>query len=172
MQTVHFRNWLKWIQTKVPVTIKQCDGRDITPSTYPSNNNIAYAVTNCAPINGLNKWISNGIPGSWGCGVIFGDGNTSPTENDYFLSGNPINTLSVTPAVTTSTENDKIIVKGIFTITNTSDSEVTIREVGVFGSVYNGNSIIAILTDRTVLDTPLTIPAGGIGQVVYKVAVS
>ena len=172
MQTVHFRNWLKWIQTQVPVTIKKYNGSNITLSSYPSTSNIGLAVYNTNPYQALSKWISNGNPSSWGCGVIFGDGNTPPTENDYFLSGNAINTLTVACGVTTSEEDGKIVVTGTFTITNISDADITIREVGTFGCGYNGNSPIAILIDREVLDTPLAIPAGGIGQVVYKIAVS
>jgi len=172
MQTVHFRNWLKWIQTRVSVKIKKYNGADVTFSSFPNTDKIGLAVYNSNPYNGLSKWISNGDPSSWSYGVIFGDGDTPPTENDYFLSGQAINTLTVASGVTSNEENGGIVVRGTYTITNISDADVTIREVGMFGGGYNGTNWISFLIDREVLDAPLTIPAGGIGQVVYTIKVS
>lgn len=52
---------------------------------------------------------------------------------------------------------------------NTSSADVTIREIGYY-ACYDGNTKNSrVLLDRTLLDTPVTIPAGSIGQVVYTI---
>jgi hypothetical protein len=98
-------------------------------------------------------------------GVYFGDGDTPPTVDDYTLSGNVLTTGSATVKVTKNFDNDGITITGLYTITNTGDTDFTIREVGLFlNQGYN-----RYLMERTVLDTPVTIPAGGIGQVTYTI---
>ena len=110
---------------------------------------------------------NNSFPGN---GVSFGDGSVPPTLDDYTLSGSPITTLSITSAVIVSNNEDDASITGVYTITNTGSDEVTIREVAMFRSVpryTSGN--FTIMLDRTVLDNPVTIPAGGIGQVTYTI---
>lgn len=105
-------------------------------------------------------------------GVRLGTGDTPATVNDYKLSGNLITGYNFTAKIETqnSAESDKIT--ATYTITNTSSSEITIKEVGIVAKMAN-NSSTAIqqmgLLERTVLDTPVTIPAGGVGQVVYTI---
>ena len=103
--------------------------------------------------------------------VEFGDGDTPPTLNDYKLSGNTITgcTVSFTKTVDNQDENG-FTVTAIHTITNGNSSEITIREVGRYSHAqYASGSYGNYLIDRTVLDTPVTIPAGGIGQVEYTI---
>ena len=106
-------------------------------------------------------------------GVRLGTGDTPATVNDYKLSGTLITGYSFTAEVKTqnSAESDKIT--ATYTITNTSSSEITIKEVGIVAKMANTTSGAQIqhmgLLERTVLDTPVTIPAGGIGQVVYTI---
>ena len=106
-------------------------------------------------------------------GVRLGTGDTPATVNDYKLSGTLITGYSFTAEVKTqnSAESDKIT--ATYTITNTSSSEITIKEVGIVAKMANTTSTAQIqhmgLLERTVLDTPVTIPAGGVGQVVYTI---
>ena len=106
-------------------------------------------------------------------GVRLGTGDTPATVNDYKLSGDLITGYNFTVKIETqnSAESDKIT--ATYTITNTSSSEITIKEVGIVAKMANTTSVAQIqhmgLLDRTVLDTPVTIPAGGVGQVVYTI---
>ena len=61
-----------------------------------------------------------------------------------------------------------------YTITNNGSEAVTIAEVAIMARILtdaNGSNAAATLQlwERTVLDYPVTIPAGGIGQVTYTV---
>ena len=105
-------------------------------------------------------------------GVLFGTGNTEPTLEDYKLSGDVITGIEGTAIVSSKEDDDgSLTIECIYTITNGNSFEITISEIGVFGmgsSSYAGSSL-AVLLDRTILDEPLTIPAGGLGQVTYTI---
>ena len=102
--------------------------------------------------------------------VMFGTGDTPPTINDYNLSGNIITGLVATKATTNLINSDSLSISTLYTLTNTGAEPVTIKEVGLGQSFkYHGSSENSCLIDRTVLDTPVTIPAGGVGQVEYTI---
>ena len=97
-------------------------------------------------------------------GVIFGDGNTPVTAEDYKIAGNIITGITTSAALARSFNDGLAQIVATYTIT--ASSEVTIKEIAAFASSgYNGMYML----DRTVLDTPVTIPAGGVGQVVYTI---
>jgi hypothetical protein len=108
--------------------------------------------------------------------VVFGAGNAVPTIDDYtindFISG-----LTVTVQRTWIADDNGGSVTAVYTITNPKSEDVTISEIGLFSKTStratadtNGlNVYTPVLCDRTVLDTPVTIPAGGIGQVTYTI---
>lgn len=97
-----------------------------------------------------------------GSGIVVGAGNTPPTINDYKLEN------QITNGITSSigfSENGRVI-----TITNTSADNITIKEIGFVGSAYKSSSGYSCLIDRTLLETPLTIPAGGVGIITYNLS--
>ena len=101
--------------------------------------------------------------GNSSSGVTLGSGSTPATVDDYKLESAITKGLSV--SITRIYENP---VKLVILITNTSDAPITIAEVGwqsLFGGAY-------ALADRTVLDTPVTIPAGGIGKIEYEIKIN
>ena len=111
-------------------------------------------------------------------GFAFGSGNTPPTIDDYKLSGDYINPsdYQVTTTVTVNTETEYTTeYTATYSITNISSNDITIGEVALCGyllgrATSNGtNKHCSFIIDRTVLDTPVTIPAGGIGQVTYTI---
>ena len=109
-------------------------------------------------------------------GLCFGTGNTPATIDDTTLSGDFIAPSNYTWSYTVTHNND---VKGatefeaIYTITNTSGNDMTIGEVAlccyVSGRLSSGGSLkyCPFVIERTAFETPITIPAGGVGQVTY-----
>lgn len=105
-------------------------------------------------------------------GVILGTGTTPPTIDDYDLSGALIDGYTYTAFVSSSLIDNGVRISGLYTITNTGTTEFTIGEIGLManidGALPNNVAIqYKALLERTVLDTPVTIPAGGVGQVTY-----
>ena len=109
-----------------------------------------------------------------GDGVVFGTGNTTPTMDNFKLSGSYVYSTGSNIAYTANgpveTENG-LKYSITYTITNAYDYDLTVGEVGLIRKVYNSNNNgpLYIMVDRTALDTPITIPIGGVGQVVYTV---
>ena len=112
------------------------------------------------------------LPQSNSKGVIFGNGDTPPTQEDYKLSGDIVSGFTYSAAISKASTDSGNSITATYTITNTSASEIVIKEVGVV-SVFRSSNYSRLeyigLLDRTVLDTPVTIPAGGVGQVVYTI---
>lgn len=109
--------------------------------------------------------------------TIFGTGNALPTINDYKLSGEIIKGLSSSNVTTTQVfehvgDVNKLVTT--YTISNTTSSDIIIGEIGIMNTIrvyyQKSNSYdvyVPILLERTALDEPITIPAGGIGRVTY-----
>jgi len=95
--------------------------------------------------------------------VSCGTGTTPPTRTDYKLE----NEVAEGVASLTASEDIGIItVAGAFTFT----ADTVISEIGLkWEGVVNSSSICGkVLLDRTVLDTPITVPAGTTLTVVYR----
>lgn len=112
-----------------------------------------------------------------GVGVYFGSGTTPATPDDYKLE-NPIATgLSVVaPAGVSFTRGDGYDEYSVtFGVTASAD-QVIITEIGLKSCSYTyiasgtqANTYNYALFDRTVLDEPITIPAGQSKQVTYTI---
>jgi hypothetical protein len=108
-------------------------------------------------------------------GVVFGTGTTPPTKDDYKLSGTLLTTFSYSAGVSYEYDDTGTTIRAIYTITNTGSNDITIGEIGLMSNMYDASSQVASrkgFIERTVLDTPVTIPAGGIGQVVYTIRIN
>lgn len=102
-------------------------------------------------------------------GIMVGSGSTPATLDDYMLENLIASGLSISVAEAVDDDND-----GVYklTITNTSNQDITIGEIGMWLQLYTGNNTNnsgAFLVERTVLDNPITIPAGGIGLIEYAI---
>lgn len=116
----------------------------------------------------LYNGMSSVAAGTWANGVLFGSGDTPVSIADNKLNS-IISGLTGSGSVTKTydAESGLTTISSIITITNGGDTDVTIKEVGL-NLNYTGNW--AMLMDRTVLEAPITIPAGGgIGQVTYEI---
>jgi hypothetical protein len=99
-------------------------------------------------------------------GIVFGTGSAEPTFDDYRLSGDLITTISSSASVTATLDDDGCTFVGTYTLTNTGSDGITVKEIGL---LMSNNSGPVMLIERTVLDEPVTIPAGGVGQVTYTI---
>lgn len=116
-------------------------------------------------------------------GVAFGSDGTTPTENDYTLGGLITGLSATTPSIETYFDqtNYKYVARLDYTVSNNTGADVIIREVGLFVRFYtadtrgaNASSTAAgrysFMIDRTVLDSPVTIPSGTAGTIRYDFA--
>lgn len=128
-----------------------------------------------------NRYLNGAISDSTYSGIAVGSGDTPPTENDYALEAK-INGLtgSVNPAsvnnVVYDAENEVLNFYVDLTLTNSTSDPVTIKEIGFYGFTYYGSTIgqapgntrVPALIDRTLLETPVTIPAGEAAVIRYQ----
>ena len=108
-------------------------------------------------------------------GICIGSGTTTPTDDDYCMESK---ITGVTGRIVT---NAPLGGAGGYPMTimviveNTTDSAITISEVGCFAHtfIYNGSGIPLdlhpIMLDHSLLDTPVTIPAGETGLIIYTI---
>lgn len=113
----------------------------------------------------VTTWLANTSRG-----FAFGTGDAAATENDYDLESRITSGINVVKSDGSvyDAKNNTVEYYLQYTITNTGSEDITIKEIGIFQTVYTdttsgGTSTSRqrpILTDRTVLETPLTIAAG------------
>ena len=103
-----------------------------------------------------------------GGGVVFLHGGSEPTPDDYTSDGTPVTGLEVVDLLTFNSSDDVASATVVYTITNTNDFDVTIDEV-CWVVNCNINTTRYILADRTKLENPITIAAGGVGKVAYTI---
>lgn len=132
-----------------------------------------------SPEKSWTKW-RTGFGTSWnsyngGSGVCFGSGTTPATKDDYILESIlDSQSLGVTlPSAVTYNQTDEY---DEYTATYgvMAKTDVTIGEMGLVWQIYyqygsTNNFYHFALMDRTVLDEPISIPAGESKQIVYTI---
>lgn len=153
--------------TSYSIPVKNYLGNTVKQTSF-----IEKYVTNCAVARKYfmksAKDASN-ITGSNAACIAFGDGDTPPTLDDYQLSGNHITTYSVTNETQFDFDAGNSVTT--YTITNTGTSAFTIKEIGIVTSTSTAASDHALIF-REVLDAPVTIEPGGVGQVTLTLGVA
>ena len=108
---------------------------------------------------------------SYFAGVVFGTGNTEPTIDDYQMAGEHFVDYTESHSFENTIDGTARTLSCRYTLTNTSTESVTIGEIGLSGNAYRKNGswyyYSGFLLERTVLDSPITIPAGGVGVITY-----
>lgn len=104
--------------------------------------------------------------------IVLGSGTTAPTADDYRLES-PITTNLSCDSVSVS--RNTTIKTYTATFSNSGTSDITVTEIGyVSRIIYTYSNWEHIydnfLMDRTVLDTPITIPAGESRTVTYELS--
>lgn len=102
-------------------------------------------------------------------GVIFGDGTGTVSSDDYKLFGSVVTGFSYSATQEVVRTDNECVKKHIYTITNGTSEDVTISEIGYIAQYYSGGCYHNALLDHTLLEEPVTIPAGGVGQVTYTI---
>ena len=117
-------------------------------------------------------------------GISVGSGGTAPSETDYCLE-TPISNVNVV-VNNMSMKNDKYYNNTLIFnvgVTNQGSSDIVIREicyktvlrgtayVGRLSTTFSGTSCTCML-DRAVLDSPITIPPGETGIIIYRLSTS
>ena len=102
-------------------------------------------------------------------GVIFGDGTGVVSNDDYKLFGNIKTGFSYSSIQEVVRIDNECIKKHIYTITNGTSEDMTIAEIGYIVQAYADGYYHNALLEHTVLDEPVTIPPGGVGQVTYTI---
>lgn len=156
------KNWYRLISIPIFATSSSSSCSKAVDVTGSSRNLASNATLYACSISNNNKTVRTSYStGSGANGVMFGTGDTAPTVEDTTLSGSIITGLTISSSFKTVGDNldDYAEISTVYLVTNTNTEDVTVREIAY---VYYG-----CMMDRTVLDTPVTIPAGGIGQVTY-----
>lgn len=157
---------------------------------WGGNSNL-YGTFYYKNIQGNDRYMSGYTftPSAWtyatsatSAGIHLGSGTTTPTATDEALENDLFDSISVQ---VTSTVREKVAggwsQTVYMTVTNTSDESITVAEIGYYGSVRGGtteggtsstNSNMVTMFDRTLLPTPVTIPAGDAATISYRVTVS
>lgn len=145
--------------------------------SLPSNvNAISYWPSNISRSNSGSvypsiQYLQTSLSSSGG--AIIGTGTTPATIDDYMLAGDMINTFTYSKTVTLTHDDDKTTITALYTITNTGAAAFTIGEIGLMAASYDNNGTsYKCLVERTVLDSPVTIEAGGVGQVTYTIEIN
>lgn len=166
------KNWYKVIGSTFslsPINVINLSGATITTSTSyisnalsPTSNSNDYFRPS---VYALRKSLSD-----YG-GVIIGTGTAPASLDDYCLSGDLITAYNYSVSVEKNIADDGCTIKATYTITNTGDEIITIGEIGlmVCPGYASQQSRDKVLLERTVLESPITIPAGGVGQVTYTI---
>lgn len=115
-------------------------------------------------------------------GVAFGSGTTAPTEDDYDLES-MITTITATatnPAFRIDPETNDYCMYIDYVISNNTENDITISEIGRFGLFRYADTIgggvtgskAQALLDRVVLENPVVIPSGDAGTVRYELVLN
>ena len=175
MLTKQFQKVYRGAVTGESYQVRISNGNIVTV-TYPdaiANNYHTIATRTMINIPALMKkdGFSTYFSTSSSGGVCFGTGTAAATEDDYTITQKVLNSGSGL-AVTMNVVQDGSTYTGTYTIVNSSSAAVTIAEVALFGTCpYSGSTAYHYLVDRTLLEEPLTIPAGGVGKVVYTITI-
>ena len=168
MITKNYYRYLAYLFSKSSaIKVKNYSGDDKTV-VYTASSILTWGYDENVSYYACMKALRTSFDGHGG--VILGDGDTSPTFDDYKLAGNIISSYTYSSTLKQVASDTAVTTKAVYTITNTGSVEITIKEIGLIGFTNtNTTAASATLFDRTVLDTPVTIPAGGVGQVEYTI---
>ena len=159
MLTKNFYAYMRLVFQKVTSTFTLTDGI-VTTINSTTNSQPPFEI--------MKNWAN----AARATGVSFGTGTTPATVSDYFLESILTKTeISVSsPSAVSFSQFDTYEEYSVtFGVTNNTAEAITISEVGLTAVPYSYSTASYALVDRTVLDTPVTIPAGQSKQITYTI---
>ena len=159
MLTKNFYSYMRLVFQQATSTFTLTDG---------SVSTISSSTNSQPPFKVMNSWAKSTTE----AGVSFGTGTTPATVSDYFLESILGDTqISVsTPSSVSFNQFDTYEEYTVtFGVTNRTAEAITISEVGLTAVPYSYSTASYAIIDRTVLDTPITIPAGQSKQITYTI---
>ena len=163
MLTKNFYSYMRAALQKTSATFTLPDG----------TTNMTNLSNDTPPFNAMNAWADGTTKIK---GVSFGTGTTPATASDYSLES-ILGTTQISVATPSSVSFSRVDTyeeySVTFGVTNKTADAITISEVGLTAIPYSYSSSTNVLkyalVDRTVLDTPVTIPAGQSKQITYTI---
>lgn len=152
-------------------TLSGCKGLLGTSFQYFPSNNTSNTGRNIGDFTNMYNPVCAELVESGTAGVYFGTGSTPATENDYRLESPITSGLSFSnQSIAYTTDNEKVVMQSSYAVTNRTAEDITIREIGCTSYIpkYSSGSVLCMI-ERTVLDEPITIPAGDATSFTYKV---
>lgn len=113
-------------------------------------------------------------------GIVVGSGTIAPSPEDYKMDSliSP-DDITITPNIVFPFRDGKHIgICGKYTMTNNTETDIVVSEIGLYtrptgykttGSDTTTRYIWDCLVERTLLDEPITVSAGGTAQIYYVV---
>lgn len=137
------------------------NGSTATISNNAYNSSSSFGQTVCSILNAFNQIANSESVGS--STIKVGTGTTAPTADDYNLEDEATGVTCDSVSVGLSGNLTKIYTG---TFANSTSSDVNITELGLFLK----NNYYSFMLDRTILSTPITIPAGQSKSITYEIA--
>ena len=158
MLTKNFYALMRTALGKTSSTITNIENTTGTVSMSSSTSNW-YGV-----FSSMNYYETNGTQY-----VRFGSGTTPATVNDYKLESLIDSGITVAQPSKVTTEQTDSYILWTVTFGVSASAEITISEIGLISKARLPSGETNTLVDRTVLDTPITIPAGQSKQITYTI---
>lgn len=137
---------------------------------------LKYAATSTSKPTTYDSSLSYSSPHF---GVRFGTGSTPATKADWDLENPMFSGLNISANTLVVSEEapGKYAAHNTFVVTNTTDAEINISEVGMYAPVNimqdaSTKRFYYALMERTVLDVPINIQPGASKVVTYKVTIN
>lgn len=142
----------------VSITLTYLDGNTITTDSSEYTNeqySLVYAMSDILSTKAENNRAY----------LIAGTGTGTISDDNYNLFRGASGCSCVSASSNTSANFTKIYTA---TFQNNTSEDITITEVGIAAKMYVYNDYFGFLLDHTLLDTPVTIPAGETRTITYE----
>lgn len=111
--------------------------------------------------------------GSSAGNISFWQGASEPSKDDVKPDGTEVTSIVGTVAIQNTSDENGVECTRVFTLTNSGTTEITIDTVCLaIEHTWAYNKTFSGLVDKTRLDSPVTIPAGGVGQITYTLRIN
>lgn len=143
------------------INLVNTSGSNVTINQHVyDNSDPGYRVNTLVnALNHLAKESSSGVST-----IKVGTGTTTPTQNDYDMQNEA---TGITCDATSTGFTSNLTKTYTATFSNSTASDINITELGLFVREFSNNDF---LLDRTVLSTPITIPAGQSKSITYEIS--